>query len=303
MNIRNLSQLMDEAKKLDTKKLAVACAADHEVILAVSNAVKEGIVDPVLIGNKADIEALLIEEKQDLSKYTIIDIDDKVEACREAVRMVSSKEADVLMKGLVDTSIILKAVLDKEIGLRTGKVLSHTMVMEVPGFDRLMFMSDGAMNLTPNLDQKKQILENTIEVCHALGNPDPKVAVLAAVEKVNPKMPATVDAHELEEMNKRGEITGCTIGGPFALDNAVSKEAAAHKGIDHPVAGNADVFIVPFIEVGNVFYKALVFMGTTQSAGIICGAAAPIVLTSRADSDVAKLNSIALAAMIADHKN
>jgi len=303
MNIRNLSQLMDEAKKLNTKKLAVACAADHEVILAVSNAVKEGIVDPILIGNGKEIEALLVEEKQDLSNYTIVDIDDKVEACREAVRMVSSQEADVLMKGLVDTSIILKAVLDKEIGLRTGKVLSHTMVMEVPGFDRLMYLSDGAMNLTPNLAQKKEILENTVEVCHALGNEDPKVAVLAAVEKVNPKMPATVDAHELEEMNKRGEITGCTIGGPFALDNAVSAEAAAHKGIDHPVAGNADVFIVPFIEVGNVFYKSLVFMGSTQSAGIICGAAAPIVLTSRADSDVAKLNSIALATMIAEHKN
>lgn len=303
MNIRNLSQLMDEAKKLNTKKLAVACAADHEVILAVSNAVKEGIVDPILIGNGKEIEALLVEEKQDLSNYTIVDIDDKVEACREAVRMVSSHEADVLMKGLVDTSIILKAVLDKEIGLRTGKVLSHTMVMEVPGFDRLMYLSDGAMNLTPNLAQKKEILENTVEVCHALGNEDPKVAVLAAVEKVNPKMPATVDAHELEEMNKRGEITGCTVGGPFALDNAVSAEAAAHKGIDHPVAGKADVFIVPFIEVGNVFYKSLVFMGSTQSAGIICGAAAPIVLTSRADSDVAKLNSIALATMIAEHKN
>ena len=161
------------------------------------------------------------------------------------------------MKGLVDTSIVLKAVLNKEIGLRTGNVLSHTGVFAVEGYNRLYFITDAAMNIDPDLNTKKQIIENAVRLARALDIEEPKVAVLCAKEKVNPKMPDTVDAKELEEMYKRGEIKNCIVGGPFALDNAVSEEAAKHKGIDHPVAGKADVLLVPDIEAGNIFYKSI----------------------------------------------
>jgi phosphate butyryltransferase len=206
------------------------------------------------------------------------------------------------MKGLVDTSVILKAVLDEKIGLRTGNVLSHVAVFDVPGYDRLFYVTDAAMNIAPNLEQKKQIIENCVQVANALGNDNPKVAVLAAVEKVNPKMQATLDAAELIKMNETGELKGCTLGGPFALDNAISVEASKHKGITHPVAGHADILMVPVIEAGNMLYKSMVFFARAKNAGILVGAKAPVVLTSRADSDEAKLNSIAIGVLMASKK-
>ena len=235
----------------------------------------------------------------DLNNYELIDIKDLSEASLKAVELVSSKKADIVMKGLVDTSIVLKAVLNKEIGLRTGNVLSHTGVFAVEGYNRLFFITDAAMNIDPDLNTKKQIIENAVRLARALDIEEPKVAVLCAKEKVNPKMPDTVDAKELEEMYKRGEIKNCIVGGPFALDNAVSEEAAKHKGIDHPVAGKADVLLVPDIEAGNIFYKSMTFFAKAESAGLVLGAKAPIVLTSRADSDVTKLNSIALGVLAA----
>ncbi len=279
--------------------LAVAVAQDAEVLLAVDGAYKLGIAGAILVGNEAEIRTIAEKLSIDLSKYTVIDEPDKVEACRKAVKLVRDKEADVVMKGLVDTSIILKAVLDKEIGLRESPVLSHVALFEVPGYDRLFYLTDAAMNIAPDLEAKKHILRNAVKVAHALGNENPIACALCAVEKVNPKMQATLDAAALVEANQAGEIDGCTVIGPLALDNAISEEAAHHKGITDPNAGKADILLVPAIEVGNVFYKSMVFMARAKNAGMIVGAKAPIVLTSRADSDETKLNSIALALKVA----
>ncbi len=279
--------------------LAVAVAQDAEVLLAVDGAYRLGIAGAILVGDEAQIRAIAQKLSIDLSKYTILDEPDKVEACRKAVKLVRDKEADVVMKGLVDTSIILKAVLDKEIGLRESPVLSHVAVFEVPGYDRLFYLTDAAMNIAPDLEAKKHILRNSVKVAHALGNENPIACALCAVEKVNPKMQATLDAAALVEANRAGEIEGCTVMGPLALDNAISVEAAHHKGITDPNAGKADILLVPAIEVGNVFYKSMVFMAKAKNAGVIVGAKAPVVLTSRADSDETKLNSIALALKIA----
>ncbi|WP_432403675.1 phosphate butyryltransferase [Wukongibacter sp. M2B1] len=297
--IRNFNDVLKFAKERGPKTIAVACAQDAEVLMAIEDAKKMGIVDAILVGDKEKIEEIANEKAIDLSKYEIIDIKDLSEASLKAVELVSSGKAHIVMKGLVDTSIILKAVLNAEVGLRTGNVLSHVAVFDVLGYDRLFFVTDAAMNIAPDLNAKKQIIENASTVAHALDIEEPKVAVICAKEKVNPKMPATVDAAELEKMNKNGEIKGCVVGGPFALDNAVSLEAAKHKGIDHPVAGLADILMVPTIEAGNVLYKSLVFLSDTKNAGIIVGAKAPIVLTSRADSEETKLNSIALGVLMA----
>lgn len=297
--IRNFNDVLKFAKERGPKTIAVACAQDAEVLMAIEDAKKMGIVDAILVGDKEKIEEIANEKAIDLSKYEIIDIKDLSEASLKAVELVSSGKAHIVMKGLVDTSIILKAVLNAEVGLRTGNVLSHVAVFDVLGYDRLFFVTDAAMNIAPDLNAKKQIIENASTVAHALDIEEPKVAVICAKEKVNPKMPATVDAAELEKMNKNGEIKGCVVGGPFALDNAVSLEAAKHKGIDHLVAGLADILMVPTIEAGNVLYKSLVFLSDTKNAGIIVGAKAPIVLTSRADSEETKLNSIALGVLMA----
>lgn len=297
--IRTFKEIVETAKAKGPKTIAVAVAQDADVLSAVNAAKKYGIAEAILIGDKDEIIKASEECGIDIGRYEVIDIKDKTEASRKAVEMVSTGKADILMKGIVDTAIVLKAVLDENIGLRTGNILSHAAVFEVPGFDRLFYVTDPAMILSPDLAQKKQIIENIIPVTNALGNYNPKVAVLAAIEKVNPKMQATVDAAELVKMNETGELKGCVVGGPFALDNAISVEAAKHKGVTHPVAGYADVLLVPYIEVGNVLYKSMVYYGGAKVAGVLLGAKAPVVMTSRSDSDEAKLNSIAIAVLMA----
>jgi phosphate butyryltransferase len=277
----------------------VAQAADAEVIQAIADAQKLGLCDPILVGDSDAIKLAANEVGYDLSKAEVVPVTDKIEAGREAVRLVSSGYASTLMKGLLNTADLLRAVLDKEIGLRTGKLLSHVAVLDVPSHDRLLLMTDGGMNMYPNVQQKAQMIRNAVEVAHALGDPEPKVAALAALELVNPEMPATVDAAELTRMNRDGEITGCIVEGPIALDGAISADSYKHKGIKNPIAGQANVLLVPYIEVGNVLYKALVFMAGARVAGIVVGARAPIVLTSRADTHEAKVYSIATAAVLA----
>ncbi|MDD4503932.1 MAG: phosphate butyryltransferase [Clostridiaceae bacterium] len=296
--IKTFDEIIKVAKEKGPKTIAVAVAQDTEVLNAVNMAKELGIADAILVGDKDEIVKAAKNCGVDINKYEVVDIKDKTEASRKAVELVSTGKAHIVMKGLVDTSIVLKAVLDEKIGLRTGNVLSHVAVFDVAGYDRLLYVTDAAMNLAPNLMQKKQIIENAVQVANALGNDNPKVAVLAAVEKVNPKMQATVDAAELVRMNKAGELKGCTLGGPFALDNAISVEASRHKGITDPVAGNAEILMVPFIEAGNMLYKSMVFFARAKNAGILVGAKAPVVLTSRADSDEAKLNSIAIGALM-----
>lgn len=300
--IRGFKDVLELAKKKGAKTLSVAAAHDKEVLLAVKQANDLGIADAILVGDKAKIVEIANEISMDLDKFEIIDIPDIVEASAKAVELISKGKAHIVMKGLVDTSIILKAVLNKEAGLRTGKVLSHVAVFDLDSYEKILFVTDAAMNIAPDLEHKKQIVENCVEVAHSLDIEIPNVAVVCAKEKVNTKMPDTVVAKDLEDMNKNGEITGCTIGGPFALDNAISLEAAKHKGIDHPVAGKADILLMPDIEAGNILYKALVFLAGAQNAGVIVGAKVPIVLTSRADCETAKLNSIALGVLMASKK-
>lgn len=295
--IKSFEDVMRVAKERGPKTISVACAQDAEVLSAVSQAKDAGVADAILVGDKEKIEQIAANKNINLSEFEIIDIKDLVEASRKAVELVSSGKAHMVMKGLVDTSIILKAVLDKEIGLRTGNVLSHVSIFDIEGYDRLFFVTDAAMNIAPDLNTKKQIIENCIQITKGLNIENPKVAVVCAKEKANPKMPDTMDAVELEKMNKNGEIKDCIVGGPFALDNAVSVEAAKHKGIDHPVAGKADILLAPDIEAGNILYKSMVFFANAKNAGIIVGAKAPVILTSRADSDEAKLYSIALGAL------
>ena len=282
--------------------LAVAAAADTDVLLAVKAAQAKQLVKVKLFGNIPDIEAVAEAIGYDLSDVTLIQADSAVNACEQAVQCVSSHEADLLMKGLVDTSVLLKAVLNKEWGLRTDRVLSHVTAFTLPDSERIRLISDAAMNIAPDLLAKKQIIENCLPVAEALGLNHPNVAVLCAVEKVNPKMPATLDAEALSTMNRNGEIKDCYVDGPFALDNAVSETAARHKGIDNPRAGHADILLVPDIEAGNMLYKSVTYFARGSVACVISGAQVPIVLTSRADTDEAKLNSIALAVLLAGRK-
>lgn len=296
--MKNFKEIINFARERGPKTISVACCQDKEVLMAVEMARKERIANSILVGDIEKTKEIAKEIDLDLSNYELIHIEDLSEASLKSVELVSQGKADMVMKGLVDTSIILKSVLDKEKGLRTNNVLSHVAVFDIESYDRLFFITDAAMNLAPELNVKKQIIENASTVAHSLDIKIPKVAVLCAKEKVNPKMKDTVDAKELEEMCNRGEIKGCIVGGPFALDNAVSIEAAKHKGITHPVAGEADILLAPDIEAGNILYKSLVFFSKSKNAGVIVGAKAPIILTSRADSEETKLNSIALGVLM-----
>lgn len=293
--IKSFDEVLNKVKCSGIKKIAVAVAQDEPVLEAVFNAKKMGIADAILVGDKDLILNLATTLQINLDGFEIIDEKDNKNACMKAVELVSNKKADMLMKGLVDTATFLKAVLDKEKGLRTGKVLSHVAVFEVPALNRLLIITDAAMNIAPDLNTKKQILENAVDVAHAIGIDTPLVAPVCAVEMVNVDMPATIDAAVLSKMNDRGQIKGCIVDGPLAIDNALSEEAAKHKGIKSRVAGRADIILVPNIETGNVMYKTLTYTSNAKTGGIIVGASAPIILTSRADSEESKLYSIALA--------
>ncbi len=297
--IKNFDELLKIAIEKGPKVVAVACAQDDDALKAIKSAYDKGIVKGILVGDVPKIESIAEEIGLDLSGFECIHLEDMAEASLKAVELVSTGKADLVMKGLVDTSIILKAVLNKEVGLRTGNVLSHVAVFDVPTYHKILTVTDAAMNIAPDLNAKKQIIENALAVTRALEIDMANVGVITAKEKVTESMPATVDAGELVRMNQEGLITGCKVGGPFALDNAVSKEAAQIKGIKDPMAGDVDILLCPTIEAGNVLYKALNFLANAKSAGIIVGAKAPIVLTSRADSDDSKLNSIALGVLMA----
>ena len=288
-------KLLKESGNTQPKKIAVAAPHDDDVLKAVKSAVLKNICIPILIGSKDKIMELSKEINFNLDNIEIIETNDDISAARTAVSLVSSGKADIVMKGLLDTSIILKAVLDKEIGLRTGSVLSHAAVFETDKYHKFLIITDAAMNIAPTASEKKQIIENTLPLCRSLNIENPKVAVICAKEKVSDKMQATLDAEILVNLYKAGEIKGCIVEGPFGLDNAISREAAAVKGVKGEVAGDADVLLMPNIEAGNVMYKTLTYLADSENAGIILGAKAPVILTSRADSDEAKLYSILLA--------
>lgn len=296
-----MKKIMDAFEALRTReplRLAVSAAADADVIQAVAQAVDGKIVIASLVGDKSRILELCAELNIDPSKFDIIDVPDAAASAAEAVKLVSGGKADIIMKGQVQSGVFLKALLDPEFGLRKeNSAISSIAVMETA--ERLMLITDPGFIPAPDLEMKKKILVNAVDVAQRLGIAEPKVAVLCASEAVSAKMQATVDAKTLEDMNQAGEITGCTVAGPISLDLAVSEHSAKHKGYSHPVAGKADILLVPTIEVGNVLYKSLVYFANLPTGGVMTGARAPIVFTSRADSAETKANTIALAAYLA----
>lgn len=296
--IRSFEELIKTVQSGRPQKISVAVAQDEDVLLAVENARKMNIAESILVGDKEKIEEIAKSVNIDLNNFEIIDIKDKKEACLEAIKLVKEGKASLPMKGFVDTSEILRAVLNKEHGIKTGNLISHVGVLHVSGFDRLFILSDSAMTIAPTLENKVDIINNSIKIAHALNNNNPKVAILCAVEKVNPKMPATIDAEKLTKMNEEGVIKGCIVKGPLAIDNAVSIEVARHKGLNHPVCGNADILITPDIEAGNILNKSMEYFAKAEKAGVIMGAKTPIILTSRASSDISKLHSIALGVLV-----
>lgn len=248
----------------------------------------------ILVGDSEKIHRISYEIKLDISDMEIIDVADNVKACQTAVSLVVSGASEALMKGLVDTSVIMKAVLDKEAGMRTDKILSHLALFAVPNYHKLLFVTDAAINIAPDIVAKKSIIQNAAKAVANLGVPNPKVALLSAKEKVDPKIPSSIDAAELVNQYKNGEIQGCIVDGPLALDNAVSKESAEIKGINSEIAGDADILVCPDIASGNILYKALSFLAGAKNGGVVLGAKKPIILTSRADSAESKLISIAM---------
>ncbi|WPC41700.1 phosphate butyryltransferase [Clostridium sp. JS66] len=297
--IKNLQEVLEKAKNQETKKIAVAVAQDRPVLEAVRDAKEQGISEAILVGDKAKMEAIAAEIEMDLTKFEIVNEENPIKAALKAVELVSSGKADMLMKGLIDTANFLRAVLNKEVGLRTGKLMSHVAVFEISKFDRLIFLTDGAFNMYPELKDKVDIVKNAVTVAHAIGIETPKVAPICAVEVVNPSMQATIDASILSKMSDRGQIKGCVIDGPLALDNALSAAAAEHKGVKGEVAGRADILLMPNIESGNIMYKTLTYTTESKNGALLVGTSAPVVLTSRNDSHETKMNAIALAALVA----
>jgi len=296
----NFKDLFAKVKTYGMKTVAVAAAEDDAVLEAVAAAKKQGIADAILVGDEAKMRKIAAELNIDLSDFRIINEPDTVAASLKAVKLAHDGEADIYMKGLLDSKTFLKSILDKDVGLRTGRTLSHVAVFEVNGMDHLLFLSDVAFMTYPTLEDKAHIIENTVEVAHACGIECPKVAPMAAVEVVNPKMPATMDADALRKMNEEGKITGCVVDGPLSFDIAIDPESAAHKGAqDRPAAGNADILIFPDIQAGNLVYKALVHLSDSINGCILTGTKVPAILTSRSDSCETKVNSIALAALVA----
>ncbi len=292
--------LLAKVAECDVKKVAVACAQDEPVLEAVKIAKERRIADAILVGDADAIKEIADGLNMDLSEYEVIDVKDKTEAALTAVKLVHDGKADMYMKGLIDTKGFLKSILDKEVGLRTGSPLSHVAVFEIKGIEQLLFLTDVAFVPYPTLEDKVAIINNTVKVCKACGIETPKVAPVAAVEVVNPKMPVTVEAAELTKMNEEGKITGCIVDGPLSVDLAIYPEAAKHKGAtDRKIVGDADVILFPDIHAGNLAYKFLVHTSEFKNGCILTGTKAPAILTSRSDSTETKVNSIALAAVVA----
>lgn len=294
----NFEDLVALAHKKGLKKIALAVSEEESALRAVKRARDEGIAEVILVGSQDKIKAVASGIGWDLSGIKIVDAPEAAQAAIETVKLVKTGQADIVMKGLLHTDVLLKAVLDKDVGLRTGKLLSHVFLLEIPAYHKLLIISDCAMNIAPTLEEKKCILQNAIDLAVCIGIEKPKVAIVAAVEEVNPKMPTTLDAAILSKMADRKQIKNAIVDGPLAFDNSISRRAAEEKGIQSPVAGDADIILVPHVEAGNILYKALNYFAGAKSAGIIMGAMAPVVLTSRADTEESKFFSIALAAAI-----
>ncbi len=296
---KSFEELISKANQKTLKKVSVSNAQDEPVLQAVKAAKEQNIATAILVGDEAKIREIAASIDMDLTDFEIINEPDTEAAALKAVELVHNGKADILLKGLLETKTFLKSVLNKEVGLRTGKMLSHVCVFEIEGINRLLFFTDVAFNTYPTLADKVNIINNAVEVAHACGIECPKVAPLCAVETVNPKMQPTVDADNLTKMYEDGDFKGCQIYGPLSMDLAIDPEAAVHKGVTNPVAGHADILLFPNIDAGNITYKILVRTAKVKIGNVLVGTSAPVVLTSRSDDFQTKLNSIALATVIA----
>lgn len=296
--IRNFKSLLEYVKSKEKRVLAIASAESDEVIKAVKLATQENLISAILIGDKKRIESLTKEIEVNSKHFEIIDLKDPKETSAKAVDLVKEKKADMLMKGKVDTATLLKAVLDKEKGLRAGKLISHVAVVEVESYPKFMLVTDGGINILPDVSKKIEILKNAIEVAQKLGIEKPKASLLSAVELVNPDMPETIDAAIISKMAERGDLKNVIVDGPVAIDIALDAESAKIKGINSPVAGDTDIFLVPNISSGNILVKSLIYLANAKVGGIVMGGGAPIVLLSRSDTAETKLYSMALGAAI-----
>jgi phosphate butyryltransferase len=298
--IKTFKDVFAKIEDRPKKNVAVAVAQDTTVLDAVIKADEMNISNYILVGDKEQIIIKSRETGLEIDKEKIYPEYNKLKAINKAVQLVSSNKADILMKGHTHTDDFLRGILDRDLGLRTGKIMSHINILESKALNRLLFITDGGMNISPDLETKTQIILNAIYLAEIFGLQEPKVAITTAIELVNPKMPPTLDAASLAKMSQRGQFSGKIIDGPFALDNAINPWAAKHKGIGGPVAGDADIIVVPNIEAGNMLSKAHVYLTGESLAGVVVGASAPIVQTSRADTSQSKLNSIATAVLMAD---
>lgn len=296
---KSFEELISKANQKTLKKVSVSNAQDEPVLQAVKAAKEQNIATAILVGDEAKIREIAASIDMDLTDFEIINEPDTEAAALKAVELVHNGKADILLKGLLETKTFLKSVLNKEVGLRTGKMLSHVCVFEIEGINRLLFFTDVAFNTYPTLADKVNIINNAVEVAHACGIECPKVAPLCAVETVNPKMQPTVDADNLTKMYEGGDFKGCQIYGSLSMDLAIDPEAAVHKGVTNPVAGHADILLFPNIDAGNITYKILVRTAKVKIGNVLVGTSAPVVLTSRSDDFETKLNSIALATVIA----
>ena len=295
--LKNFAEMAEMVRSNPVKKrIVLACSHDEHSLEAVNEAVKEGIVEAVLVGKEDMIKAIIKEHDLALEDATIYNADDDVEIAKIAVRLINEGKGDFLMKGKMQTSDLLKQVVNKETGLNMGKVMSHVGLFEVPNYHKLVVLTDGGMLLHPTLEQKAQIVENAVGALNNMGYENPKVAALCAAEKLNEKAPESVDAAALKEMNEKGEIKDCVIEGPISYDIALSKEIADFKGFESPVAGDADVLLVPDMAAGNFIGKSWVIQGGGRMTGLVVGAKAPIVLTSRGSGADEKFYSIVFAA-------
>ncbi len=299
---KHFDDIIAQVKSIPMKKLSVAAAEDENVLEAVRKARREGIANAILVGDADKIMEIGKKLDMEMDKYEIINIKDPIEAAHQAVKLVHDGDAEMYMKGLIQSKDFLKSILDKEVGLRTGKTLSHVCVFEIKGIEQLLFLTDVAFMTYPTLEEKVAIIENTVDVCAACGIVNPKVAPLAAVEVVNPKMPVTLEAAELTKMNEEGKIRNCIVDGPLSADLAIFPEAAIHKGAtDRKIQGDADILLFPDIHAGNIAYKFIVHTTEFKNGCILTGTKAPAILTSRSDSVETKVNSIALASVVAEH--
>lgn len=300
---KHFDDVIAKAKSFDMKTVSIANAQDDQVLEAVEEARKQGIAKAVLVGDADKIREIAKSLNMNADDYEIIDEKDPIEACNKAVKLAHEGKVDMYMKGLIDSKDFLRSVLNKEFGLRTGHTLSHVCVFDLPFVDQLLFLTDVAFMTYPTLEDKVHIIENTIPVCNACGVMNPKVAPLAAVEVVNPKMPVTVEAAELTKMNEEGKIPGCIVDGPLSLDLAIDPEAAKHKGAtNRKIQGDADILLFPDIHAGNLVYKAIVRIDGMKNGCILTGTKVPVILTSRSDTFETKVNSIALAAVVAEYQ-